>query len=625
MNTQKQIFLIVALFFLFVGACGAYAAVDLPVRARDQKGWHESESIERGALLFANNCRTCHGNHGEGGIGLALNIDQYKDQDPLVLKNNRDKLERTLYCGRAGTRMQPWLDTNGGALNERQVEHLINFITAPGTVESEELAELTGGGGTMSNKGWEEAVEFAHNLNHESAVIVGGDTFDSIAKDHRIGILLLVAANNGMDPDAHLERGSDINLPPSRDFPNGRKYRIRTDNDTLSKIAEGQHVGSIALAELNNYDYRYDLDNNILTLRQDGQDIAGLFPGDTIALPDGAQYIVKAGDTPASIAEQHGISESAITGGDNAGIVQLDDEGQIVAERRLQLPSNASTIAREGDTISALALAFGTTDDALIGANSGLTPESTLTAGQELALPADAYYVVQRGDTVESVAARLAGVSVDDLVRLNEIDPAKHFGPEVVLQLPKVDAYTVVGQSLDDLAGTFSNVTGSSLASANSLPDASAIVRIGQTLRLPDDAWGSAASDAINPGTACLEWIIPESVFKENIPGLGTPAPEAEKPEQVTNELVIKANANDWTFVADGTTMPANQGVVLIAVGSEVNFTDTVGLHTITLNGEKEGADISNGDSRTLTFDTAGKFQLTCDYHVAMQGTIFVE
>ena len=108
MNTQKQIVMMVALMFLFVGGCAAYTAIELPVRAPSQADWTRDQSLERGALLFANNCRTCHGNLGQGGVGPQLlnNPDtQFQDQDPLKLAANRELLNRTLSCGRAGTLM----------------------------------------------------------------------------------------------------------------------------------------------------------------------------------------------------------------------------------------------------------------------------------------------------------------------------------------------------------------------------------------------------------------------------------------------------------------------------------------------------------------------------------------
>ena len=73
MNTQKQIFLIVILFFVFTGGCTAYSIIELPSRAPSQVKWTKEQSVERGALLFANNCRTCHGIKGQGGVGLPLN------------------------------------------------------------------------------------------------------------------------------------------------------------------------------------------------------------------------------------------------------------------------------------------------------------------------------------------------------------------------------------------------------------------------------------------------------------------------------------------------------------------------------------------------------------------------
>ena len=99
MNTQKQIVLMVALMFLLVGGCAAYTAIELPVRAPDQADWTRDQSLERGALLFANNCRTCHGNRGDGSIGPQLlnnETTQFQDQDPLKLAANRTLLRRTL-------------------------------------------------------------------------------------------------------------------------------------------------------------------------------------------------------------------------------------------------------------------------------------------------------------------------------------------------------------------------------------------------------------------------------------------------------------------------------------------------------------------------------------------------
>ena len=613
MNTQKQIFLIVVLFFMFVGACGAYAMIDLPVRAGNQADWHKEESIRRGALLFANNCRTCHGNKGEGGIGPTLNKDEFKNQDPLVLEANIQLITRTLECGRAGTLMPAWLNENGGALNVRQIEHLVDLITAPGTEIDEETGNLT-------NKGWREAEEFAHNLNHETAVIVGGDTLDSIAAAHKIGVLELARLNN-LNPNTRVAKGTKLVLPPTPDKEN-RTYEVK-EEQTLERIADRLHVGAIVLANLNNIPYRYNEKENALTLlNEEGDPVTGLFPGTELRLPEYAVYVVRAGDTVTSIAEAHSLTESAIRNANPDFDFPAGNDEELAWERALQLPANTRVRVQEGDTVATIAAKHGLEEADLLAANEALTAETPLGIGQELALPEDAVYIVQSGDTLESIAAAHPGVTVEQLVDLNNIDPDGLFGPDVLLNLPEVDGYIVKGQTLAELAATFSNVRARELAEANGIPE-DAILRIGQNLRLPDTAWGSAPSTTINPGTACLQHIVPQSVYEE-ISGTGG-RQEIEKPEQAASELRVEAHANDWTFIIDGQAQQPNEGVALIPVGSQVVFTSVQGLHNIVLNGEVQGDDLTQGSERTITFDEPGEYEVTCDYHPDMWGYVFVE
>ena len=258
MNTQKQILLIVVLFFTFVGGCAAYSIIDLPVRAPDQAQWTQDQSIERGALLFANNCRTCHGIMGQGGVGLPLNKPEFKDQDPLVLANNKKLLMTTLYCGRAGTRMPPWLNSNGGSLNAEQINHLIDLITAPAdpNLKDDTGQPFTDPTGNPSSKGWLEAVDFAHNLNRESSALVGGDALDGIAKQHNIGYAELAKLNN-VPVFGTLTQGSVLHIPGFKQMPNGYDYHVYNNNETITKVADSQHVGALILADLNNIPYKF--------------------------------------------------------------------------------------------------------------------------------------------------------------------------------------------------------------------------------------------------------------------------------------------------------------------------------------------------------------------------------
>jgi plastocyanin len=66
MNTRKQVLIMSALLLLMLVAIAIYGAW-YPDRAKDAEGEFEEATAERGALLFARNCRLCHGDVGEGG------------------------------------------------------------------------------------------------------------------------------------------------------------------------------------------------------------------------------------------------------------------------------------------------------------------------------------------------------------------------------------------------------------------------------------------------------------------------------------------------------------------------------------------------------------------------------
>ncbi|MBI5946773.1 MAG: LysM peptidoglycan-binding domain-containing protein [Chloroflexi bacterium] len=628
MNTQKQIVLIVALFFIFVGGCAAYTVIDLPYRAENQTQWSMDESVERGALLFANNCRTCHGIKGEGGIGLPLNTAAFKNQDPLVLKANQELLRTTIMCGRAGTLMPAWANTLGvypneravgGALNLRQIDHLVDLITAP--IDPSVLdAE-----GNPVAPGWEEAVHFAENLNHESTAIISGDTLDSIAAAHNVGPAQLAALNGVSDPNALLKKGTKLKIPASLTFPS-RTYEVKKDNETIAKVAASTHVGAVLIADDNGLKYRIDKKSgDFVLLNAEGNPVYGLFPGlDKLRLIDGAVYAVRAGDTVGFVATIHGTTVAALTSL-NAGIIpsSATADTELPFERTLKLPAGASVIIAKGDSFAALATEHKLTS-AQLTASSGVSADGIMVPGTKLKLPDNAVVLVQGGDSYDSVAAA-HGMTVDELLKLNNLDGSTPLDSRVLLKLPKIDGYIVQGQTLEDVAKGYSNVTASSLAEANKDKNPNltkdSIVRVGTVLSLPHDAWGTAPPTTPNSGTACVQHAVGKSMY-DQITGAVKPV---TKPTTVSKAVDVVANANDWTLTADGTAQAANQGVALIAKGTAVKFLSKTGVHTITIGGKKDGADLKQGDERTITFGTAGEFKITCDYHPDMKATIFVE
>ena len=66
MNTRKQVLIMSALLMVMLMVVGVYAAW-YPSRETDAEAHFEEQTAERGAILFARNCRLCHGDVGEGG------------------------------------------------------------------------------------------------------------------------------------------------------------------------------------------------------------------------------------------------------------------------------------------------------------------------------------------------------------------------------------------------------------------------------------------------------------------------------------------------------------------------------------------------------------------------------
>ncbi|MDZ7729125.1 MAG: LysM peptidoglycan-binding domain-containing protein [Dehalococcoidia bacterium] len=511
MNTDKQRVLIVALLFLLVGSCAGYAAIDLPVRADNQAEYMHEGAVERGALLYANNCRTCHGNQGEGFVGPALNTDEWQNQDPVAFEQNREILTRTLECGRAGTLMPAWLQENGGSLNERQVEHIVKFLQdAPSEEFTDQFGEPT-------SHGWELALEFAHNLNADLTAVVGGDTLNLIAGQHNIGIEMLAEANDVPMSDVNqpLERGSTIQVPPNNAHPDGAEIQIRTDNDTIAKLADTLNVGATAIADLNGLDYEITYPGgDMQLLDEEGNPVPGLRSDAVLELPEGAQYVIQAEDTLQAIADQHGVPADEIREMNERVLGDMPLDEAFDGNRRLTLPDGTTYTVAGGDTLQGVAESHDVEPADLADANS-LDPEvPDLEAGLELDLP-EPVYIVTVGDTLQSVAER-HNVDPAELAELNDIDDpgTGALSTEVVIDIPKVDEYTVEYQTLEESAEGFGNVNAQSLAQANDL-EVGQVLRIGTELSVPEDAYGNAPPDAINDGSGCVEHAVPDSILAQ--------------------------------------------------------------------------------------------------------------
>ena len=81
----------------------------------------ESEMIEMGAQIFAENCAVCHGNDGQGRVGATLAKDWPSIRPDLRI---RDTVER----GVSGTLMPAWGQSYYGPLNDQELNAVTMYI-----------------------------------------------------------------------------------------------------------------------------------------------------------------------------------------------------------------------------------------------------------------------------------------------------------------------------------------------------------------------------------------------------------------------------------------------------------------------------------------------------------------
>lgn len=149
MNTSKQVSVMIGLLFLVVAVLGAYFLNEDNRQAEALE--EQTERVaERGARLFSDNCRSCHGLEGlgseEGAIAPSLNRSAFlilgehnefglPETPDLGTADNpgadeiRTFLGDSIRCGRTGTFMPAWSEEFGGTLSDTQIDQLVTLIT----------------------------------------------------------------------------------------------------------------------------------------------------------------------------------------------------------------------------------------------------------------------------------------------------------------------------------------------------------------------------------------------------------------------------------------------------------------------------------------------------------------
>jgi LysM repeat protein len=120
-----------------------------------------------------------------------------------------------------------------------------------------------------------------------------------------------------------------------------------------------------------------------------------IYPGQVLNIPDEGgipvtgTYVVQAGDTLSEIAQRYNTSIAAIV----ALNPQISDPDLIYVGQVIALPEDGgipvtgSYVVRTGDTLSAIARAFGTTVSAILAANPWIANPDLIYPGWVLAIP----------------------------------------------------------------------------------------------------------------------------------------------------------------------------------------------------------------------------------------------
>jgi len=157
---------------LFVGALATllYFIWD-PSRQDAAQARQLKENVDFGAALFALNCSSCHGLTGKalterGGLPGAILNDESRRSNALGnVSANVARFRDTIHCGRVGTLMPAWSQSEGGSLNDYQIEQLVALITGvmPPQGGNVSQGDIPSDPNAVSEAGWDYALEQANH------------------------------------------------------------------------------------------------------------------------------------------------------------------------------------------------------------------------------------------------------------------------------------------------------------------------------------------------------------------------------------------------------------------------------------------------------------------------------
>jgi mono/diheme cytochrome c family protein len=95
-----------------------------PATRADAREEQLSSLVVQGESIWDLNCSACHGVNGEGGIGPALNSQQF------MQSATDTQITGLIAVGVPGTQMSAWSQDFGGPLTTEQIKAVVTFIRA---------------------------------------------------------------------------------------------------------------------------------------------------------------------------------------------------------------------------------------------------------------------------------------------------------------------------------------------------------------------------------------------------------------------------------------------------------------------------------------------------------------
>jgi mono/diheme cytochrome c family protein/uncharacterized cupredoxin-like copper-binding protein len=145
MNTGKQVNAMIGLLFLTLLILGAYT-INEGNRQENATEEITERNAGRGAKLYVQNCRGCHGLEGLGPEGDPFSVGPKLNTTAFLVLNEhnefgveatalgeakgiQDFLFDTISCGRRDTFMPKWSQRFGGPLSDQQISNIVTMIS----------------------------------------------------------------------------------------------------------------------------------------------------------------------------------------------------------------------------------------------------------------------------------------------------------------------------------------------------------------------------------------------------------------------------------------------------------------------------------------------------------------